>query len=1114
MVLNNWFSWTRQWIRYARRWRRRPGPWLLKSRLYFEGLENRLLPTTHTWTGLGADNHWTTANNWDDFMQPTANDVLIFAPGALQTVNLNDFPANTTFQSISVEGGYDLRGNSLQLGAGGLNSTAGIDLIENATSLPASTTLTVTVAAGSTLDLAGVIGGAGNLAKAESGQLILSAANAYTGQTQVTAGTVTLHNAAGLGVNTGQPASAVVVGIDGTVAVEGGLSVGNKLLNLGNGNLRSVSGANSWAGQIAVSTVDDVIVDPNSRLTLSGQVQGGALNKLGTGKLILTAGNTYTGGTRVFAGILNIQNGAALGAASAGTVVDSGATLEVQGGITVNQPLTLSGFGFGSDFALTSVDGNNTWQGMVNLASSNAVSVAAGSVLTIGGTVTSGSNVVWSTFGPGTLVLAGSNTYRGTTQVITGVLDMESLSALGNGNNATVVSQGTLRAGFHTALFGVVYALSLNGAGAAGAGALQIEDTLEWDGTITLNTSATIRVDGPGSLDMHGQISGGPAAALTKTGTGDMLLRVASSYQGPTVVSQGTLYLENGGALGTGPSGVTVAGGATLELNGGITVNQKPLSLAGNGINGVGALRNLSGPNVWTGIVKLTANATVKEVEGTITFNEGVIGPTGVAITEAGTGALVLRGITTTITPIVINGGVVAVDGGTHSPVTVNAGGVLTGTGDVGAITVNSGGTLSPGGANPGTLAAFGDVLFNPGSNFQIRINGVNPGTQYDQLVIGGADQNVTISNANLIANLLFQFAPAGGTPFTLIDNTTNGTTSGTFRFNNQPLTQGGSFTLNGLAFRMNYSGGDFNDVVITRNNPTAAEDLAIEPATINQGDSVTLTGHLTDADVGDVLTLVVDWGDGEVNTYSDLGTDPFALPHQYAATGSYIVHATWFDDHGEGNDRYLTDYPVTVNDVPPAVDGLTVTSPVNVGDTATLRGTVVNPAQNPFTMQIDWGDGTREKTREYGPSKATFHKQHTYRQAGTFTISVTLYDAAESTTDTIDVVVQDGSAPAGANRRGRASGLEAALSPTHLAPAAVVVGWSGRGIGASPEIVRTDRTGDLSDRGRGEAEARVAPTDLRVSAPTARRVGLWLGDLVESRGRTALDDLFASGLL
>jgi hypothetical protein len=83
-----------------------------------------LAAATRTWSGLGADTNWTTAGNWDTL--PVAGDDLVFPGGvpAPSLTNNNDFPAATSFPSITFSGnGYTLNGNSITLGAAGIVGT-------------------------------------------------------------------------------------------------------------------------------------------------------------------------------------------------------------------------------------------------------------------------------------------------------------------------------------------------------------------------------------------------------------------------------------------------------------------------------------------------------------------------------------------------------------------------------------------------------------------------------------------------------------------------------------------------------------------------------------------------------------------------------------------------------------------------------------------------------------------------------------------------------------------------------------------------------------------------------------------------------------------------------
>src|SRR5205814_1906710 len=121
---------------------------------------------------------------------------------------------------------------------------------------------------------------------------------------------------------------------------------------------------------------------------------GKALTKTGGGLVILTGTNTYTGQTNILGGIVNVQNAAALGATPdqplltaltnastvpvAGTLIGSGATLQLQGGITVSEALAINGG------TLESVTGANFFGGSINMLASSTIQVDAGTLTVTG----------------------------------------------------------------------------------------------------------------------------------------------------------------------------------------------------------------------------------------------------------------------------------------------------------------------------------------------------------------------------------------------------------------------------------------------------------------------------------------------------------------------------------------------------------------------------------------------------------------------------------------------------------------------------------------------------------------------------------------------------------
>jgi autotransporter-associated beta strand protein len=86
----------------------------------------------------------------------------------------------------------------------------------------------------------------------------------------------------------------------------------------------------------------DLIVSAN----LSSLAGAFGITKTGAGTMVLSGNNSYTGGTTVSTGVLNIQSNTALGTSAAGTTVSVGAALQLQGGLTVTgEPLSVTGTG-------------------------------------------------------------------------------------------------------------------------------------------------------------------------------------------------------------------------------------------------------------------------------------------------------------------------------------------------------------------------------------------------------------------------------------------------------------------------------------------------------------------------------------------------------------------------------------------------------------------------------------------------------------------------------------------------------------------------------------------------------------------------------------------------
>jgi fibronectin-binding autotransporter adhesin len=127
--------------------------------------------------------------------------------------------------------------------------------------------------------------------------------------------------------------------------------------------------------------------------------------------------------------------------------------------------------------------------------------------------------------------------------------------------------------------------------------------------------TAIITVTGDALNDGPATISSrivGATSAFNKSGRGRLVLSGNNAFAGSMNINEGIVVAANATALGGGT--VTVRQGATLDLDGGFTFPFQALNVSGTGFStpragdfssGIGAVRNLSGTNVWNGPVAL-----------------------------------------------------------------------------------------------------------------------------------------------------------------------------------------------------------------------------------------------------------------------------------------------------------------------------------------------------------------------------------------------------------------------------------------------------------------------------------------------------------------------------
>ncbi len=446
---------------------------------------------------------------------------------------------------------------------------------------------------------------------------------------------------------------------------------------LGAGGTQAVRNGLATASINFIGTIADLTPGANNYLT-----------KTGPGNVVFSGSNTYGGITEVQQGALVVQNLNALGATGNGTLVDTGAALQLASSVA-GEPLTLNGIGPTPGFnghstgALENISSSNTYSGPITLASATIIGVDTGSTLTLTSTASigdGGKGIGLAKELTGTLVLQAASTYSGSTQVNQGILNIQNSQALGAAGTSTTVLDGAqlqLQGGITV----VGESLRISGTGIFNSGALEsVGGTNFWRGNITLAqdpglsppttppsaVSIGVLYNALGdSLGLKGAISQvtGAALGLTKVGIGTLILdNNANTYVGVTTVSAGTLRIKQGGALGTPTNGTIVQSGAALEIDGdptgigsgtGIVIPGEPLTLNGTGAPEVQALVlagsagsfTLSFTNQATGVTKTTAslafNATASQVQSALNGLSN-IGSNGVTVTQTGSTYLII----------------------------------------------------------------------------------------------------------------------------------------------------------------------------------------------------------------------------------------------------------------------------------------------------------------------------------------------------------------------------------------------------------------------------------------------------------------------------------------
>jgi autotransporter-associated beta strand protein len=428
------------------------------------------------------------------------------------------------------------------------------------------------------LRVAAEVSGAGGILKIGSGEMSLTASNAYSGLTTVSDGFLRIENSFSLGSTN----SGTIVSSNAVLGMLFGVNVGLEPLTLSGpgrstifGALSSSFGSNSWDGAINLAgNTTFSVTGTNDFLNVAGAISGtGDLTKIGPGTMIMSGAiaNSYSGstffneGTNLlsksvtdgsiphdlfvgdglggsFSDVVRIEARPQIATASDVTIATSGLLdlNEISEGIS-----TLSGFG--------RVDLGSAGTGAVIL-NGNGSTTYSGQIVGVGGDLVKN--------GTGIFTLTGVNTYSGLTTV----------------NNGTLIVNGS-QAGSPVQVTGLG---TLGGSGTVGNITNTLGGVVAPGNSPGILTSSNVLFSGSGSdfvVELNGTMPGSGYDQLNvrgSVGLGGATLTVLPNFSALDAPSEGAVFtlINNDAAdavLGTfaglANNAILTAGGLQFRIN-------------------------------------------------------------------------------------------------------------------------------------------------------------------------------------------------------------------------------------------------------------------------------------------------------------------------------------------------------------------------------------------------------------------------------------------------------------------------------------------------------------------------------------------------------------------
>lgn len=502
---------------------------------------------TATWTGAGATDNWSTAENWD--IPPILGDALLFS-GSSRLVNNNDLNMETNAWLRFDSTGFVLNGNPLFLQQGITNSV-GTNTIAMNLNWGAGVGQNVSVATNSELVIAGTL------------------TNTLVNHTNTGGGRVRITGAYLQSVN---PPATVLNNIE--YVIDGGTFTSAGGVRIASGTTPSSSKMILTNGAVMTQTLSGGAVRVGDLTNIVGELIMHNSTFLHTGGEIgigFSAG--ATGIVKQFGGVVSNVN---LHVSRGANVT---ASYEMVGGVLaplVIREQTGSGTSYISFDGSTLMPASGTTSNNMFFEGLNTAEIKSGGLtidhggftnLAISQVFTGAGRITKVNSEAGILSLASASSYDG--------LTVQAGSAFINGNNTfpggVILNAGTLQVGINANALGQS-SLTLNGGTFrpnSGTRTVTIPVTIGGNVTLTTGTliftNSTFTLTGDRTLTVNNTVNLysvideiGGSQALTKAGAGTLIIYNDNTYTGTTTINNGTVRVLNAAGSATGSGTVIV----------------------------------------------------------------------------------------------------------------------------------------------------------------------------------------------------------------------------------------------------------------------------------------------------------------------------------------------------------------------------------------------------------------------------------------------------------------------------------------------------------------------------------------------------------------------------